>query len=63
MTPTTFGVRDAQFKLIRYHGIWDRNEFYDLKDDPYEINNLIESKVHQKKIIQMTEALYSGLKN
>ena len=62
MTPTTFGVRDAQFKLIRYHGIWDRNEFYDLKNDPYEINNLIESKVHQKKIIQMTEALYSWLK-
>ena len=63
MTPTTFGVRDAQYKLIRYHGIWDRNEFYDLKNDPHELYNLIESSEHQERIIAMTEALYTWLEN
>ena len=63
MTPTTFGVRDAQYKLIRYHGIWDRNEFYDLKNDPNELYNLIEVSEHQEKIVTMTEALYAWLHN
>jgi arylsulfatase A-like enzyme len=63
MTPTTFGVRDAQYKLIRYHGIWDRNEFYDLKNDPNELYNLIEDSQHQKKIVAMTEALYAWLQD
>lgn len=63
MTPTTFGVRDSQYKLIRYHGVWDRNEFYDLKNDPKELNNLIESEQHQEKIIAMTEALYHWLED
>ncbi len=63
MTPTTFGVRDSQYKLIRYHGVWDRNELYDLKNDPYEIHNLIESPIHQERIISMTSELYDWLKD
>lgn len=63
MTPTTFGVRGPQYKLIRYHGIWDRNEFYDLKNDPHELYNLIESKTHQETILSMTEALYNWLES
>ena len=61
MTPTTFGVRGPQYKLIRYHGIWDRNEFYDLKNDPHELYNLIESLEHQETILSMTEELYNWL--
>ena len=61
MTPTTFGVRGPQYKLIRYHGVWDRNEFYDLKNDPHELYNLIESEEHQEIIIHMTEDLYAWL--
>jgi arylsulfatase A-like enzyme len=63
MTPTTFGVRDDRYKLIRYQGIWDRNEFYDLKNDPEEMYNLIEVGMHQEKIVIMTESLYDWLED
>lgn len=41
MTPTVFGVRSDKFKYIRYYGIWDTNELYDLEKDPEETTNLI----------------------
>lgn len=41
MTPTVFGVRNDKFKYIRYYGIWDTNELYDLEKDPEETTNLI----------------------
>lgn len=41
MTPTVFGVRSDKYKYIRYYGIWDTNELYDLENDPNETTNLI----------------------
>lgn len=35
-TPTMHGIRTDRYKYIRYHGVWDTNEFYDLQNDPYE---------------------------
>ena len=35
-------VNIHQYKYIRYQGIWDRNEFYDIQNDPDEIQNLID---------------------
>ena len=32
MTPSVFGVRTDRYKYIRYHGLWDRNELYDLEN-------------------------------
>lgn len=61
MTPTTFGIRDARNKYIRYHGIWDRNELYDLQNDPHEMYNLIESPMHQSRIKAMAQKLYDWL--
>lgn len=63
MTPTTFGVRDERYKYIRYHGIWDRNEFYDLENDPAEMYNLIEAPEHQTRIEHMVGRLYDWLEN
>lgn len=60
-TPTTFGVRTDRYKYIRYHGIWDTNEFYDLETDPYETNNLIASPEHQELIEQLASDLYTWL--
>ncbi len=40
-TPTVLGVRTDRYKLMRYHGIWDRYELYDLEADPHERDNLI----------------------
>jgi len=40
-TPTVLGVRTDRYKLMRFHGIFDRYELYDLQADPHETNNLI----------------------
>ena len=60
-TPTMFGVRTNRYKYIRYHGIWDTNEFYDLQEDPYEMNNLIASPEHQERIRSMAGDIYDWL--
>lgn len=60
-TPTMHGVRTDRYKLIRYHGIWDTNEFYDLEEDPYEMNNLIAYPEHQERIKQLTGEIYDWL--
>ena len=40
-TPTVLGVRTNRYKYMKYHGIWDRYELYDLEHDPDEMNNLL----------------------
>lgn len=41
-TPTTFSLRGERYKYIFYHGVWDRDELYDLQEDPQERYNLSE---------------------
>ncbi len=62
-TPTMHGVRTDRYKLIRYHGIWDTNELYDLQEDPYEMNNLIASPEHQALIEKLTNDIYDWLES
>ncbi len=62
-TPTTFGIRSGRYKYIKYWGIWDTNEFYDLENDPWEMNNLIASPFHQHIIKKMADELYTWLEN
>ena len=62
-TPTMHGVRTERYKLIRYHGIWDTNEFYDLQEDPDEMNNLIASPEHQPLIEELTGEIYDWLES
>ncbi len=40
-TPTVLGVRTDQYKLMRFHGIWDKYALYDIKNDPNEMHNLV----------------------
>ncbi len=61
MTPTVFGMRTDQYKYIRYHGIWDRNELYDLRNDPNEMYNLIADPDKQDIARSMSEAIYDWL--
>ncbi|HEX9611657.1 MAG TPA: sulfatase, partial [Gemmatimonadales bacterium] len=42
-TPSTFAVRGPRWKYILYHGVWDKNELYDLTADPAERTNLIDA--------------------
>ncbi|MEL7375322.1 MAG: sulfatase [Bacteroidota bacterium] len=60
-TPTVHAIRSDRYKFIRYHGIWDINEFYDLEADPYEAVNLIDHPDHQETIRAMNEQLFLWL--
>ena len=62
-TPTMHGVRTDRYKYIRYHGIWDTNEFYDLKEDPDEMHNLIATPALQDTIKQLNHDLYDWLES
>ena len=52
-------VNIHQYKYIRYQGIWDRNEFYDIQNDPDEIQNLIDQtelqSVIKKNLLELNE--------
>jgi N-acetylglucosamine-6-sulfatase len=48
-TPTCLGVRTDRYKYIRYHGIWDTNELYDLHKDPREMHNLLSTS--RRKVV------------
>ena len=54
--PRHEGVRDTRYKLISFyeHGKW---EFYDLKNDPQELNNLISTPSMKKEINQLKKKL------
>ncbi|MDG2222579.1 MAG: sulfatase [Rubripirellula sp.] len=61
-TPTTFAIRNQQFKLIQYHGIWDTDELFDIRQDPSETNNLIRLDEHQTRVSAMRRELHQRLK-
>ncbi len=51
-TPTTHALLTDRYKFIRYQGIWDLDEFYDMQEDPDETRNLINDESYQKLIEQ-----------
>ena len=53
-TPSVFALRDERYKYIFYHGVWDRNGFFDLQTDPLERHNLIKVPGYQEQISEMT---------
>lgn len=40
-TPTVLGLRTDQHSYMQYHGVWDIDELYDIKQDPDQMNNLL----------------------
>lgn len=62
MTPTTFALREERYKLIQYHGIWDLDELYDLKEDPEEKTNLILHPDYASKVSLLRRQLYQTMK-
>lgn len=57
-TPTMFALRGDRYKFIQYHGIWDTDELYDLKNDPHETKNLVRDPKHKKIVRQMRRRLH-----
>lgn len=57
-TPTTYAIRGDRYKYIYYHGLWDKNELYDLQTDPQELHNLVNAPGHQKRVQQMEQEMF-----
>ena len=53
-----YGIRTERYKLIHFYYDVDVWELYDLKKDPLELNNLINSKKHAGLVKQLKEELY-----
>ena len=60
-TPTMHALRGDRYKFIRYQGIWDVDELYDLSEDPLESRNLIFSEKHAAIVEQMRSRLFDLL--
>lgn len=60
-TPTLFAIRGDRYKYIYYHGVWDRDGFYDLQTDPNERHNLIKVPHYRERIETMRERLFDEL--
>ena len=60
-TPTIHALREDRYKFIRYYGVWDVDELYDLENDPAEMNNLIFSQEHRPIAERMRKQLFGML--
>jgi N-acetylglucosamine-6-sulfatase len=60
-TPTVHALRGERFKYIRYHGLWDSDELFDLAADPHEMRNLIRDPAHAKTAEEMNARLFELL--
>ena len=54
-----YGIRNKRYKLIHFYYDIDVWEFYDLIEDPNELNNLFNSKNHQNIITDLKIELYN----
>jgi N-acetylglucosamine-6-sulfatase len=61
-TPTTHAIQTDRYKLIRYHGIWDLDELYDMQSDPDETRNLSNSPTHQDIAKDLRKRLFGLLR-
>ncbi|MCA9216920.1 MAG: sulfatase [Planctomycetales bacterium] len=60
-TPTVFALIGGRYKFIRYHGVWDTDELYDVENDPDEKDNLIRSADHKEVVATMKKKLFERL--
>ncbi|MEO6136394.1 MAG: sulfatase [Ginsengibacter sp.] len=52
-----FGIKTSRYKLIRFYDVVNSWELYDLKTDPYEMNNLYGKKGFEKITTQLKKQL------
>src|SRR5581483_8148861 len=60
-TPTMHAVLAGRWKYIRYHGIWDTDELFDLEADPTESTNLVARPEHQPTVERLHRAMFDLL--
>jgi arylsulfatase A-like enzyme len=62
-TPTTFAIRTPDYKYIQYHGVWDTEELFDLRQDPREQCNLIDDPDLIEVKMRLRRQLFDGLRD
>ena len=60
-TPAMHALRGSRYKYIRYYGIWDTDELYDLNADPLETRNLIRDPAHRDAATRLNAQLFETL--
>lgn len=60
-TPTTHALLTDRYKFIRYQGIWDVDEFYDMLEDPFETRNLINDESYRNEIEAHSKRMFDLL--
>jgi N-acetylglucosamine-6-sulfatase len=60
-TPTMHALIGDRYKFIRYQGIWDMDELYDLQNDPDETHNLINDEAYQAMTDEYRSKLFDLL--
>ena len=60
-TPTIHALRGERYKYVRYHGLWDLDELFDLAADPHESRNFVASPEHQPIAREMNGRLFDLL--
>ena len=60
-TPAMHAMRGAQYKYIRYYGIWDTDELYDLRADPSEMRNLVRDASYRDVVQRLNAELFETL--
>ena len=60
-TPTIHALIGGRYKYVRVHGIWDRDELYDLASDPGELKNLAGLPEHAAVEKRMNDRLWQRL--
>jgi N-acetylglucosamine-6-sulfatase len=60
-TPTVHALREDRYKYIRFHGLWDLDELYDLVADPHENDNLIAKPGHEEIAAKLSDKLFAIL--
>ena len=60
-TPAMHALRGSQYKYIRYYGLWDTDELYDLRADPLETRNLIRDPSHREIVTKLNAELFRTL--